>query len=194
VWTHAVDADGGVREGGDVTELTGLLDLTGWPEGMRIIVRRERPHPGAQLSLFEERDGWRYQAIATNTPAEPGVQLAFLEARHRAHARVEDRIRHAKDTGLGRFPSREFTINQAWLTATTIAADLTAWTRLLAFTGDAAVLAACEPKTLRYRFLHVPARLAHSARRRRLRIPETWPWAAAIVAVFANIAAIPQPA
>ncbi len=194
MWTHAVDADGGVREGGDVTELTGLLDLTGWPEGMRIIVRRERPHPGAQLSLFEERDGWRYQAIATNTPAEPGVQLAFLEARHRAHARVEDRIRHAKDTGLGRFPSREFTINQAWLTATTIAADLTAWTRLLAFTGDAAVLAACEPKTLRYRFLHVPARLAHSARRRRLRIPETWPWAAAIVAVFANIAAIPQPA
>ncbi len=190
VWTPATDADGGVREGGDVAELTGLLDLTSWPEGMRIIVRRERPHPGAQLSLFEERDGWRYQAIATNTATG---QLPFLEARHRAHARVEDRIRHAKDTGLGRFPSREFKINQAWLMATTIAADLAAWTRLLAFTGDATVLAACEPKALRYRFLHVPARLTHSSRRRRLRIPETWPWAAAIVAVFANIAAIPQP-
>ena len=61
-------------------ELTGLLDLSTWPEGMRIIVRRERPHPGAQLSLFEEADGWRYQAIATNTPEQPGVQLAFLEA------------------------------------------------------------------------------------------------------------------
>lgn len=193
-WTPASDADGGIRDGGDVAELTGLLDLRGWPAGMRIIVRRERPHPGAQLSLFEERDGWRYQAIATNTVHEPGQQLAFLEARHRAHARVEDRIRHAKDSGLGRFPSRDFTINQAWLTATTIAADLTAWTRLLAFTGDAAELAACEPKALRYRFLHVPARLTHSARRRRLRIPETWPWAAAIVAVFANIAAIPEPA
>ncbi len=191
VWTPATDADGGIREVGDVAELTGLLDLSSWPEGMRVIVRRERPHPGAQLCLFEEADGWRYQAIATNTSTG---QLAFLEARHRAHARVEDRIRHAKDTGLGRFPSREFAINQAWLMATALAADLTAWTRLLALTGDAAALAACEPKALRYRFLHLPARHTHSARRRRLRIPDSWPWAAAIVAVFANIAAIPQPA
>lgn len=191
VWTPAVDADGGIREGGDVAELTGLLDLTTWPEGMGVIVRRERPHPGAQLSLFEARDGWRYQALVTNTQAG---QLAFLEARHRAHARVEDRIRHGKDSGLGRFPSREFAINQAWLTLTMIAADLTAWTRLLALTGDAAALAPCEPKALRYRFLHTPARLTHGGRRRRLRIPQSWPWAAAIVAVFANIAAIPQPA
>ena len=193
-WTPATDADGGIREGGDVTELTGLLDLTGWPDGMRIIVRRERPHPGAQLSLFEEGDGWRYQAIVTNTPVQPGVQLAFLEARHRAHARVEDRIRNAKDSGLGRFPSREFKINQAWLAAVMIGADLVAWTRILALVGDAAVLAGCEPKALRYRFLHVPARITHGARRRRLRSPESWPWAAAIVAVFANIAAIPPPA
>lgn len=77
---------------------------------------------------------------------------------------------------------------------TTISADLVAWTRLLALTGDAKVLAECEPKELRYSFLHVPARLTHGARRRRLRIPETWPCAAAIVAVFANIAALPQPA
>ena len=194
VWTPALDADGGIREGGDVAELTGLIDprvLGKWPPGMRVIVRRERPHPGAQLSLFEERDGWRYQAFVTNTFVG---QLAFLEARHRAHARVEDRIRHAKDSGLGRFPSREFAINQTWLTLVQTAADLTAWTRLLGFIGDATVLATCEPKALRYRFLHVPARLTHSARRRRLRIPESWPWAAAVVAVFANIAAIPQPA
>lgn len=191
VWTPACDADGGVREGGDVAELTGLLNLTGWPDGLRVIVRRERPHPGAQLSLFEEADGWRYQAIATNTKVG---QLAFLEARHRAHARVEDRIRHAKDTGLGRFPSREFDINRAWLTAVMIAADLVAWTRLLALTGDATVLVTCEPKALRYRFLHVPARLVNGQRRRRLKIPASCPWANAIVAVFANIAAIPQPA
>lgn len=75
-----------------------------------------------------------------------------------------------------------------------IAADLTAWTRLLALTGDAKMLVACEPKALRYRFLHVPARFTHGGRRRRLRIPKTWPWAAAIVAVFANITAIPRPA
>lgn len=191
VWAPALDADGSVREGADVVELTGLLDLIAWPEGMRVIVRRERPHPGAQLSLFEEADGWRYQAFATNTATG---QLSFLEARHRAHARVEDRIRHAKDTGLGRFPSREFAINQTWLALAGIAADLVAWTRLLGMVGEAKVLAACEPKALRYRFLHVPARLTHGSRRRRLRIPQTWPWAAAIVAVFANIAAIPQPA
>ena len=191
VWTPAIDADGEVREGGDVAELTGLLDLSGWPDGMRVIVRRERPHPGAQLSLFEEADGWRYQAFVTNTTTG---QLAFLEARHRAHARVEDRIRHAKDTGLGRFPSREFGINQTWLLLAAVAADLIAWTRLLALTGDAKALAGCEPKALRYRLLHVPARLTHGSRQRRLRIPETWPWAGAIAAVFATIAAIPQPA
>jgi hypothetical protein len=193
-WTAAINADGGLREGGDVVELTGLIDpvaLSKWPAGMRVIVRRERPHPGAQLSLFEERDGWRYQGFVTNTAVG---QLAFLEARHRAHARVEDRIRHAKDTGLGRFPSREFAINQTWLLLVQIAADLTAWTRLLGCVGEAKALANCEPKALRYRFLHVPAQLTHGARRRRLKIPKTWPWAAAIVAVFANIAAIPQSA
>jgi hypothetical protein len=97
-------------------------------------------------------------------------------------------------TSSSRFPSREFKINQTWLTLSAIAADLTAWTRLLACTGDAAVLADCEPKAVRHRFLHVPARLTRGARQRCLRIPESWPWAAAIVAVYTNIAAIPQPA
>jgi hypothetical protein len=177
VWTPALDADGGVRAGGDVAELTGLVDLSRWPAGMRVIVRRERPHPGAQLSMFEERDGYRYQAFVTNTATG---QLPFLEARHRAHARVEDRIRHAKDTGLGRFPSREFAINTAWLSVVMIAADLVAWLRLLALTG---ALATAEPKALRYRLLHVPARLTRSARRRHLRIPATWPWVDDLVAV-----------
>ncbi len=117
--------------------------------------------------------------------------LQFLEARHRAHARVEDRIRHAKDSGLGRFPSREFAINQTWLTLTMIAADLVAWLKMLALDGD---LAKAEPKALRYRLLHVPARLVHVARRRLLRLPKTWPWVEQLVAAFARIAAIPPPA
>lgn len=187
VWTPATDADGDVREGGDVAEITALLDLSGWPAGMRLIVRRERPHPGAQLSLFEEADGYRYQVVATNTAVG---QLAFLEARHRAHARVEDRIRNAKDSGLGRFPSRDFAINTAWAQLVAISADLIAWLRLLALTPE---LAKAEPKALRYRLLHVPARLTTGARRRRLRIPSNWPWAAAIVTAFAKIAAIPAP-
>jgi len=184
-WAPAVDAEGGIRDGGDVSEVTDLLDLSRWPAGMRVIIRRERPHPGAQLSLFEEADGWRYQAVATNTKVG---QLAFLEARHRAHARVEDRIRHAKESGLGRFPSREFAINQAWLQVVTLAADLTAWLRLLALPDP---LKACEPKALRYRLLHVPARLTRGARKRRLRLPATWPWADHLKAVFDAVIGIP---
>lgn len=186
-WSPAINADGRLREGADVAELTGLLDLAGWPAGMRLIVRRERPHPGAQLSLFEEADGWRYTAFITNT--QVGA-LQWLEARHRAHARVEDRIRCAKDTGLGRLPSREFAINQAWCTAAAIACDLIAWLQFLALDGD---LALAEPKRLRYRILHTAARLVHGQRRRWLRIPATWPWAEQITAAFTRIAAIPAP-
>jgi hypothetical protein len=186
-WTPALAADGEVRQGAEVAELTGRLTLPGWPAGMRIIVRRERPHPGAQLSLFEEADGWRYTAFITNTATG---QLQWLEARHRAHARVEDRIRCAKDTGLGRLPSREFAINQAWCTAAALATDLIAWLQLLACDGE---LAKTEPKRLRYRVLHTAARLTRGQRRRWLRIPSTWPWATQITAAYTRIAAIPAP-
>jgi len=185
-WTPAVTADGEVREHADVVEVTDLVNLTTWPSGMRVIVRREHPHPGAPLSLFEHRDGWRYQAFVTNTTTG---QVGFLEARHRAHARVEDRIRVAKDTGLSRFPCREYAVNQAWLTVVVIAADLLAWMRLIALPE---ALKDCEPKALRYRFLHVPARLTKGGHRRHLRLPETWPWANEAVATFTNVMAIPM--
>jgi hypothetical protein len=187
VWQVALDADGQVREHADVAEITGLVDTSitaRWPAGMRLIVRREHPHPGAALSLFEHRDGWRYQVVATNTQVG---QLAFLEARHRAHARVEDRIRHAKDTGLSRLPSGDYAINQAWIACVTLAADLTAWLRLLALPES---LKSCEPKALRYRLLHVPARLTRGARRRQLRFPRGWPWAADLLTTFTNVMAL----
>ncbi len=126
VWRPAITADGGVRDGADIAEITDLLSLGGWPGGMRVIVRRERPHPGAQLDAFEEADGYRYQAVCTNTTRGT---IQFLEARHRAHARVEDRIRCGKDTGIGRFPSRELPINAAWLEASLTAMDLLAGPR-----------------------------------------------------------------
>lgn len=182
-----------------VAELTGLLrerpdgdQLAGWPTTLRIFVRRERPHPGAQLSLFEERDGWRYSLWATNLPARTRGwrgQPAYADAAHRVHARVEDRIRTGLHTGLGKFPSHDFAINAAWLTAALIAAALLAWLQLLALDGD---LAKAEPKTLRYRILHAAARLVHGGRRRRLKIPTTWPWAAAIANAWHRITALPQ--
>jgi Transposase DDE domain group 1 len=182
-----------------VTELTGLMrrgpagdQLAGWPASMRVFARRERPHPGAQLTLFEAEDGWRYSLWVTNLPERtPGWhgQLAYIDAAHRIHARVEDCVRTGKDTGIGRFPSHAFALNQAWLAAALIAAALLAWLRLLALDG---ILARAEPKTLRYRILHAAARLTVSGRRRRLKIAAAWPWAAAIVTAWERIAALPQ--
>jgi hypothetical protein len=186
-WTPAVEADGARREGADVAELTGLLPdpaAVGWPTGMRVIVRRERPHPGAQLT-FTDLDGWRFQAFATDTPIG---QLAQLEARHRAHARVEDRIRCGKDTGYGRFPSRTFAINAAWLELSLAATDLLAWTQTMLLDGD---LARAEPKALRYRLLHVAARLTRGQRRTYLRLAATWPWARALARAFAALTRLP---
>jgi hypothetical protein len=192
-WTAAVDADGRHRDGAAVAEITGMLPagvLDGYPGGTRILVRRERPHPGAQLSVFEDRDGWRYQCLATDTRTG---QLAFLDARHRAHARVEDRIRCGKDTGLGRFPSRAFAVNAAWLTVVMLAVDLLAWTQTILL-HDQPHLAKAEPKTLRYRLLHVAARLARGGRRLRLRLDRHWPWATQLATAFTRCAGLPQPA
>jgi hypothetical protein len=191
VWADALDADGGYRDGAGLAEITGVLParaLVGYPAGTRVIVRRERPHPGAQLDAFEERDGWRYTAFATDTAFG---QLAHLDARHRAHARVEDRIRCAKDTGLDHFPSRTFAINSAWLTVVMLAVDLIAWTQHLLLHGH---LARAEPKTLRYRLLHVAARFTRGQRRCWLRIQRSWPWAHELAAAFARLAALPVPA
>jgi hypothetical protein len=204
-WQHVLDGQGRARDVDEaaVVELTGLLReqpaalggdaLKAWPAGMRVIVRRERPHPGAQLSLFEEADGYRYQLFATNTVLQSGRlgQIAFLEARHRAHARVEDNIRTGKNTGLGHLPSVSFEINQAWCLAAGMACDLLAWLRLLCLTGE---LAKAEPKTLRYRLLHVAARLVRGQRKRKIRIPPAWPWADQLRDALSTALTLPRPA
>jgi len=189
-WVPAIDTDGELREHAEVCEITGSFDAAGWPEGTRFLVRRERPHPGAQLSLFDTVEGWRHQVVATDTPPGGG-SIQFLEARHRAHARVEDRIRTGKNTGFGRFPSRIFAINQAWLQIALTGIDLLAWTQALLLDGD---LASAEPKKLRYRLLHVAARITRTARRTRLAIAANWPWTDALTSAFSNLAALPRPA
>jgi len=191
-WLPALDTDGEVRDGAEICEITGLLPaayLANYPAGTRFIVRREHPHPGAQLSLFDTIEGLRHQVMATDTPHGHG-SIQFLEARHRGHARVEDRIRCGKDTGFGHFPSRVYAINAAWLELALTAIDLLAWTQHLLLDGD---LAAAEPKKLRYRLLHVAARITRSARQTRLRIASGWPWAEHLVTAFSRLAALPQP-
>ena len=159
---------------------------------MRVFARRERPHPGAQLSLFETRDGWRYSLWVSNVPAQLRgwrAQLGYIDAAHRVHARVEDCIRTGKDCGIGRFPSHDFAMNSAWLGVSLIAAGLLSWLRFIALDGD---LARAEPKTLRYRVLHAAGKLVRGGRRRRLKIPATWPWAQAIATAWARITALPH--
>jgi hypothetical protein len=183
-WRPAVNGDGEPREGAWVTELTGHIGLEHWPAGSRLICRRERPHPGAQLS-FTDHDGHRFQCSITD---QPDHDLTALEARHREHAIVEDRVRALKSTGLANLPFSAFAANQAWLEAALVAHDLTVWTQLLLFDGDHQ---RCEPKRLRYRLLHVAARLTRHARRVTLHLPADWPWAGAIARAFKRLATLP---
>ncbi|MGH2848482.1 MAG: IS1380 family transposase [Thermoleophilaceae bacterium] len=186
-WSAALCQDGSERPNGEVAEITELLDLCGWPCGSRVIVRRERPHPGAQLS-FTDHDGHRFQAILTD---QDDREIAAIERRHRARARVEDQIRDDKDTGLRKLPFRDFAMNAVWLELVLAAHDLLSWTKALLLEGE---LARAEPKRLRYRLLHTAARLAFSGRRARLRLQGTWAWAGELAAAFAKLRALPAPA
>jgi hypothetical protein len=186
-WTAAYDTGGDPRDGAWVAEITGCLDLSAWPDRSRLIVRRERPHPGAQLR-FTDADGHRFTAFLTDTA---GGQHADLEVRHRAHARVEDRIRTGKATGLRNMPCKAYELNKVWLELSLAAADLLTWAQALCFTGE---LARCEPAAFRYRVCHVAARLVHTSRHRRLRIDQDWPWATQLAAAFHRLRAAPWPA
>ncbi|MDQ6806099.1 MAG: IS1380 family transposase [Actinomycetota bacterium] len=179
-WVVALDQDGSERENGEVAEITDRLDLSAWGEGCRLIVRRERPHPGAQLS-FTDHDGYRFQAILTD---QTDTDIAVIECRHRQHAHVEDRIRDDKDTGLQKFPFKAFALNEVWLEIVMLAHDLLVWTQALVLDGD---LAKAEPKRVRYRLLHVAGRLAFSGRRCKLHLQNTWPWAAELLAAFQKL-------
>jgi Transposase DDE domain group 1 len=165
-----------------VADITGLLDLDDWPAGMRVIVRKERPHPGAQLR-FTDIEGHRFTAFATDTKKG---QLADLELRHRRRARCEDRIRNAKDTRLRNLPPKGFAQNQVWYEIVALACELLAWTQTLALAGKAR---RWEPKRLRLRIMSVAGRLASSGRRLQLRLAEHRPWATQIAAAVTRLQA-----
>jgi len=184
-WTPAYDGDGEVRKGAWVADITGLLDLDGWPARMRVIARKERPHPGAQLR-FTDIDGHRFTCLATD--AKRG-QLADLELRHRRRARCEDRIRCAKDTGLRNLPLKGFAQNQVWCEIVALACELLAWMQMIALAGPAR---RWEPKRLRLRVFAVAGRLVRGGRRLRLRLAERWPWAGEAAAAISLLQAIPS--
>lgn len=208
VWTAALRQDGGLHEvkGPDgewnayqVAEITALRDLAGWPQGMRLIVRRVKPsrRDAKKLTAFEKRMGWRYQIVATNIPAHHGLskvpgsgQVWFIDALYRDHAEVEDRVKTIKRVGLGLLPSKSWQINTAWVLAAALATDPDAWTRLLLL-HDEPELAKAEPATIRIKLYHLPARLTAHARRHTLHLDREWPWASAFTTAWQRAIQLP---
>jgi hypothetical protein len=181
-WKPALRQDGKVRKGAAVAEVTDLVDLSKWPPGTRLIIRREPLHPGAQASLFPSLE-YRYWGYHTDQKGAPAKGDVFM----RGHANVEDGIGRLKDSGLLRFPFADLEANRAWLAEVCFAHDLVRWLQSLCLSGD---LASAEPKTLRWRLWHAPARKIRSGRQTIVRILDAWPDAQAIVRAHRRIALI----
>jgi hypothetical protein len=185
-WQPAISADGADwRDDGEVAEITHLVadvfDSTrAWPSGVRMIARREQPHPGAQLT-FTDVDGHRYQVFVTDLP---DIDIAYLEALYRGRGRAERQICDTKATGLTNLPSHSFAINHAWLQLVLCAHDMLVWTRLLALDSD---LATAEPKRLRYCLFHTAARITRTGRRTTCRLAPNWPWTPDLVTAFDRV-------
>jgi hypothetical protein len=182
-WVPALDATGDPRDGAWVAELD--IDLSGWPEGTRAICRRERPHPGAQLT-FSDEGGHRFQVMLTN---QQGTRIERLEQTHRQRAAIEDSIRCTKASGVSNLPFHGFSKNEAWLQLVLMGCDLVAWTRMLLLHGTE--LATAEPKTLRYRLFHVAGRVLTGSGQLKLRLQRGWEWGAAIIGAFTRLRALP---
>jgi hypothetical protein len=202
-WKPGIAQDGAIEEDKAVAEITHLMSRAGnWPGGLRWIARRVKPSRRQMRNLtgYEKKTGWRYSITCTNIPdgGIPGVPGShhpqYIDVAHREHAVVETGgVRTAKTMGLRNLPSKSWQVNRGWVIASNIAADLTAWTRLLGFCDDEDLRDA-DPDTLRYRVWHIPARLARHARERVLKISPDWPWKEAFLTCWQRLCALPAPA
>jgi Transposase DDE domain group 1 len=202
-WEPGLRQDGSTEKDKDTAEVTHLMSRAeDWPPGLRFIARRVKPSRRHQrnMTAFEKKTGWKYSITCTNIQdtgmdGVPGSHHPqFIDAVQRDHATVEtDGVRTAKAMGLRNLPSKTWQVNVGWVIAANIAADLTAWARLLGFRDDEELRNA-TPDTLRYRVWHIPARLARHARRRILKISPDWPWTDALIACWNRLCAITAPA
>ncbi len=201
-WKPGVRQDGTIEDDKDVAEITDLMSRAGnWPEGLRWIARRVKPSRRhlKNLTAYEKKTGWKYSITCTNIP-DTGIEGVpgshhpqYVDVLHRDHATVEtDGVRTAKAMGLRNLPSKTWQVNKGWVLAANIAADLTAWARLLGL-HDIGDLKDAEPDTLRYRLWHLPARLVRHARKRILKISPDWPWKDAFLTCWQRLCALPAP-
>ncbi|MGP9788266.1 transposase, partial [Glutamicibacter sp. 287] len=169
-WEPALDADGGQRDNAWVIDATKVLELRQYPPGTRIYLRAEPLHPGAKANLFDT-DGNRVTAFLTNSPR---FNVAFLDARHRARGRCENRIKTLKNTGLGKLPYWSFAANQAWADLAMFAVNLVSWLQLAVLPGghEASVW---DLKRWRYRLFSMAGKIVSGGRQRRLLIPARAP-------------------
>lgn len=172
-WQPAVEPDGTARAGAEVVELTDLVDLSAWPDGTRLIARRERPHPGAQLSLFDTIEGMRHTAFICDHDDD---NIAALELFQRQRARAENVIRDTKACGLANLPFDDIVSNDVWMQLCFCAHDLMVWAQQISLTGP---LRRATPKTIRHRLLHVAARTTPT--HRHLDLDRTWPWTSTLL-------------
>jgi hypothetical protein len=201
-WKPGVRQDGAIEEDKDVAEITGLMSRAeNWPDGLRFIARRVKPsrRHKKNMTAYEKKTGWKYSITCTNVPDTgfPGIPGShhpqFIDVTHRDHATVEtDGVRTAKAMGLRNLPSKAWQVNKGWVLAANIAADLTAWARLLGL-HDQEELRDAEPDTLRYRIWHIPARLVRHARKKILKISPDWPWKDAFITCWNRLCALPAP-
>jgi hypothetical protein len=182
LWRPAVRQDGEARAGAEVAELTGMVDLSGWPPGTRLIVRSEPLHPGAQQSLFDHHR-YRFWGHYSDAAGDP----VGLDAHMRAHAHVEDHIKRLKDSGAHRFPFTAKQANAAWLAVVCLADGLVRWFQRLCLTGP---LAKAEPKALRWALWHTPGRIVAHARALTVRVIDGWPGATSLLGAYQRINAI----
>lgn len=175
----------GVSQAGDrvphlmVAEATDLVDLSGWPEGTRLIIRREPLHQGCQQSLFPSLE-YRFWGHYTD---QQGVPVT-LDVEMRSHAHVENNIYRLQESGLLRFPFTDFNANNAWLFLVRMAADLVRWFQLLCCSGE---FAKSLPKTLRFKLWHVPARIVRKAGGDVVKIIDGWPSTKELLKIYERI-------
>jgi hypothetical protein len=186
-WVPAMTPAMEEREGAAVAEVTSRVDLSAWPPGTRLLVRREEPHPGAPVPFTDPR-GFRFQAFLTD---QPDQDLAYLDARHRGHADVENRIRRCKASGLRNLPFSRYAHNQVWLWLVALGQDLLTWLQRLCLRGTEAFH--WEPKRMWFRLLHTAGRYTRSGRRTTLHCSSRWPWSYLLVLAFRRLAGLTVP-